>query len=175
MKPSDDCSPCIRKQVEQTIAILNHKIQGPPPDEKTQEKWIQEIEQLLSSFPEHWTPAELSFHAIKIILNHFGHEDPLKSLRHQSIQLGLEKIEALRARIQSSENPLYTSALIAGTDTTLDFAPPGHLDPENTLNQAIEQGFARSDFESFEKEFSEAVNMLYLVSEAGDPAPYPDL
>ena len=101
-----------------------------------------------------------------------GRNDPYRRAKDRLNSLALELIPALRAKIESANDPLAMAARLAIVGNVMDMGVNGKLtaaDVRYAMNLALTEPFF-GELEQFRQAITEAQSILYLADNAGEIA-----
>ena len=101
-----------------------------------------------------------------------GRNDPYRRAKDRLNSLALELIPALRAKIESANDPLAMAARLAIVGNVMDLGVNGNLtdaDVRRAINLALTEPFS-GELEGFHQAITEAQSILYLMDNAGEIA-----
>ncbi|PAX52967.1 damage-control phosphatase ARMT1 family protein [Brunnivagina elsteri] len=165
MKTSLDCIPCILRQSLDAarLASTNPSVH----EQIIRDVLIRAGEMDLNQSPP--AMAQLIHRRLREIT---GVDDPYRDAKDWQNRIAMELIPALRAEIESANDPLLMATRLAIAGNVIDMGSNGNLteaDVRQALNQAmVEPFFGEQD--RFRQAIAKAKSILYLADNAGEIA-----
>lgn len=145
----------------------------PYADEQAMINLSKELMQLYLSFPEELSSPNLGPAAAVLLEKYAGLKpDRLRPEMDASNQFVLERLEDIRSRIQTANEPLYAALQFAVLGNYLDFAAlQGQVSfdkLDEMLDKALEMPLDRDCYKAFLQDLSQAQSLVYLTDNAGE-------
>jgi damage-control phosphatase, subfamily I len=163
MKTYFDCIPCFIRQALNSARLVTD-------DEIVHEQVLRSVLQATSEMDLRDSPPAMGQYIHRMIRKTTGNSDPYREIKDRFNQLALELYPTLKARIESSANPLETALKLAIAGNVIDFGVNNKLE-ESTVYESVENALMSTidgDFERFSDAVSRADNILYLADNAGE-------
>jgi len=97
-----------------------------------------------------------------------GVMDPFRQEKLESTQAALERLPALRRKVELAADPFEMAVRIAIAGNIIDFGPGRAFDLETQLEGSLDLPLDRQTLERFRSELDRAANVLYLGDNAGE-------
>ncbi|MDK2841459.1 MAG: damage-control phosphatase, subfamily [Anaerophaga sp.] len=156
-----NCVPCFQKQA----ARLFEKYNIP---EKRREVLSERFNDFLSKdgFDK---PSPLSVQFLNVLMKkETGIEDLYLKEKSFYNKLLMERYQAMKGDVESSDNPAMIALKYALAGNIIDFGPPRRFDIEKTFSEALEKKIAVNDSDALFKAIRNAGTVLYLGDNAGE-------
>lgn len=164
METTIECIPCLIKQGIKVAKYLG----------KTQEstsEMIREILEMLSKESYQKNPPFLSKKIHSIICKHTKEEDPYKNIKTYYNQKVMDMEDALKKRIEDSENKIFESLKLAIAGNIIDFGTENEIN-ENILIESIGQidkkDLEINDFDKMYQSLLTSKRLLYIGDNCGE-------
>lgn len=113
------------------------------------------------------TPAHTTTFIHRRIRQMLG-KDPFKEIKSEYNQIALNMYPSLRAMVEESPDPLWTSTRLAIAGNIIDFGIFTSVDIEGTVTKAVRNRLAADDYPVFRDAISSSDEILYLTDNAGE-------
>ena len=145
----------------------------PHADEQALMALSKELMQLYLTFPEELSSPNLGPAAAVLLEKHAGLKpDRLRPEMDASNAFVLARLENIRSRIQSAQDPVYAALQFAVLGNYLDFAAlQGQVSfdqLDEMLDQALEMMLDTDCYRNFCQDLTKSKNVLYLTDNAGE-------
>lgn len=145
----------------------------PHADEQALMALSKELMQLYLTFPEELSSPNLGPAAAVLLEKHAGLKpDRLRPEMDASNAFVLARLENIRSRIQSAQDPVYAALQFAVLGNYLDFAAlQGQVSfdqLDEMLDQALEMMLDVDCYRNFCQDLTKSKNVLYLTDNAGE-------
>lgn len=104
----------------------------------------------------------------KLIKKELDVADPYQQFKEKHIQLALDLYPAAREIVKSAEDPLRAALIMSATGNSIDSCIEMDIDIEKALKSGIEEGFAVSNFEVFNKKLIKASKLMIIGDNSGE-------
>lgn len=161
MKTYLDCIPCFFSQALRAARLSTN-------DEKKIKKVLDEVGMLLPKIHLESTPpesAQVIYHKIAEIT---GNSDPYRDIKRESTRKALLMYQALKKRVEKSDDRLFTAIKIAIAGNVIDFGANWDFDLETEIGETLEKAFAECDYNPFKDRLKQADEVLYIGDNAGE-------
>ena len=133
----------------------------------------RELMQMYLDFPQELSSPNLGPAAAVLLEKYAGLKpDRLRPEMDASNRFALERIDQIRSRIESAEDPVYAALQFAVLGNYLDFAAlQGQVSfdkLDSLLDKAQEMDLDRAQYARFCQDLEQATNVLYLTDNAGE-------
>jgi uncharacterized protein with ATP-grasp and redox domains len=156
-----DCLPCMFTQV------LSASRRCTDDEEKLRE--IQyEIMRLLPRLTFHQTPAEMSYHAVRVVSDVLGCDDPFAEEKRKSNTAMLELYPELKEIVESSSDRLYTAIKLSAAGNIIDMGILREFDVNHAIDDVLKRSFQIDHFQFLRRDLDSARTILYLADNAGE-------
>ena len=136
------------------------------------EQIIRDVLHWAGEMDLHQTPPAMAQRIHRRLREITGRNDPYRRAKDRLNSLALELIPALRAKIESANDPLAMAARLAIVGNVMDMGINGNLtalDVRHAMNLALTEPFF-GELDSFRQAITEAQSVLYLADNAGEIA-----
>jgi hypothetical protein len=156
-----NCVPCFQKQAERLFDKYNI------PQERRKVLSEQFNDFLFKDGLDKPSPLSAQFLNV-LIKKETGIEDLYLNEKSYYNKLLMQRYEALKSDVESSDHPAMMALKYALAGNIIDFGPPHHFDLEKTFSEALDKKIAVDDSEALFKAISDAETILYLGDNAGE-------
>jgi len=163
MKTFFDCIPCFIRQALDSARLVTE-------DETVHEQVLRNVLQATSKMDLRDSPPAMGQYIHRLIRKTTGNSDPYREIKDHFNHFALELYPKLKARVESSANPLETALKLAIAGNVIDFGVNNKLE-ESSVYESIENALVSpvdGNFEGFSDTVSRADNILYLADNAGE-------
>lgn len=160
MKVHLDCFPCFLRQALIALRLGTG-------DESLQEKILKSVLEDIENADTKKPPAFTTTFIHRRIREELR-KDPFKQIKSRYNQIALEMFPSLKALIERSEDPLWTSTRLAIAGNIIDFGIFTSIDIEGTIDKALHNHLAKDDYELLKEAIFSATEILYLTDNAGE-------
>lgn len=161
MKSGIDCFPCFLKQAHSSVTYATE-------DEARQWQVMTGAAPVLAGLSLDQNPAYNSSLVLHKVNELLGMADPYAAAKKSSNEKALAMLPVLRERIKGSEDKLQTAVRLAVAGNVIDLGIKHEADLETTIEEALGDGFARFEYESFKSRLDSSKNVLYVLDNAGE-------
>lgn len=142
-------------------------------DDVSVTRFAKELMQLYLALPEDCSSPELGPATAELFHRMYGLErDRMKQEKAESNRFVLERLEDIRQRVDSADDPLYAALQFSVLGNYLDFAAlQGQVSFEvldKMLDEALEMELDRHCYRSLRKDLEKGKRLLYLTDNAGE-------
>ncbi|MEW6067196.1 MAG: ARMT1-like domain-containing protein [Nitrospirota bacterium] len=155
-----DCFPCF---IRQSIIALRLGTKDESLQESILKSTLEYIEKADTSKP----PAYTTTFIHRKIRQMLG-RDPFKDIKSEYNQIALRLYSSLKAAIEKSSDPLWTSTRLAIAGNVIDFGIFTSVDIEGAITRALNDQIAVDDYAFFKEAISNTNEILYLTDNAGE-------
>jgi uncharacterized protein with ATP-grasp and redox domains len=157
------CIPCYLKQALSAAREVTE-------DADTQRRALNEAAQLLPMLSLQSTPARNSTLVLWRAQEVLGCADPWAAKKKHYNDLALTMYPRLQTLVQNSREPLSTALRVVAAGNVMDLGilSGGDVDVEGVLDDLLSEGFALDESERLERSLLGAVDVLYLLDNAGE-------
>jgi len=114
------------------------------------------------------SPAEISYHALKIVNDILGCTDPFAEGKRRSNAAMLELYPSLKEIVRSSSDKLHTAIKIAAAGNIIDMGILRQFDVRKSIDDILERSFRIDHFDLLQKDLMSAERILYIADNAGE-------
>ena len=156
-----NCLPCYIKQAMNEINMSNL-------DPERAECAMRSVLELLSR--EHYdrTPTDIAWMIHLTVQEQGGSPDPFLADKDSSTDSAKEMVPFLKARIETSKDPLYEAILISAAGNVIDYGAKNLFDLEETLTRSEQRGFAIDHYDRFLEREKACRDVYYIVDNSGE-------
>jgi uncharacterized protein with ATP-grasp and redox domains len=165
MKTFLDCIPCILRQSLDAARLVS-------TDTTVHAQVIRDVLHWAGEMDLNQTPPAMAQRIHRRLREITGRNDPYRRAKDQLNSRVLELIPALRAKIESANDPLAMAARLAIVGNVMDMGVNGKLtaaDVRYAMNLALTEPFF-GELDRFRQAITEAQSILYLADNAGEIA-----
>lgn len=165
MKTDLECTQCMVLQALNVLRLDSH-------DEKTSQEFLKIILKEMEKIDYRDTPAVNSNFIYHAYSQFTGLPDPFLDIKVSSNNAALKIYPELEEIVESSPDPMYTSARAAVAGNEIDFGV--HLSGKKTpdlkgiMEEIRNKPLSHDDFPTFAKDLKNASKVLYLADNAGE-------
>lgn len=136
-------------------------------------RYLRDVLQELAQSPSGVSAAYLQARFAELQARHYGLcGDRYLEIKRESNRWMLERLPAIRARVEQADDPLYTALLYARCGNYLDFAALGNRVNERELDEllaaAADDTLDAAEYRHFCDELRQAERFLLLTDNAGE-------
>ncbi len=161
MKAELDCLPCV---VRQAVDAARHSTDDPALRRAAMKAALE----ALAGSPLDATPMRIGYSVHRAIARITGVDDPWLAAKTESNRHAMELLPTLRRVVAEADDHLLTAVKIAIAGNIMDFGVFAAFDVEESLERALEGGFAVEDFDAFRVRVKTARRVLYIADNAGE-------
>ncbi|MEA5573524.1 damage-control phosphatase ARMT1 family protein [Calothrix sp. UHCC 0171] len=165
MKTSLDCIPCILRQSLDAARLVS-------TNPSVHEQIIRDVLSWAGEMDLNQSAPAMAQRIHRQLREITGANDPYRDIKDWQNRIAMELIPALRAEVESANDPLLMATRLAIAGNVIDMGSNGNLteaDVRQALNQAlIEPFFGEQD--RFRQAIAKAKSILYLADNAGEIA-----
>ena len=165
MKTSPDCIPCILRQTLDAARLVS-------TDPVLHEQIVRDVMRWIGEMDLNWTSPAMAQRIHRQLREITGVDDPYRQAKEQLNSLALDLIPALRAEVESANDPLLMAVRLAISGNMMDMGVNGNL-TETDVRHAMDQAWTAPFFgelDKFRQAIAEAQSILYLADNAGEIA-----
>lgn len=160
------CIPCFFKLALEQARLVTG-------DELVHKEIMNDLAAKVPEFSLGLTPPETAREIARLVAQKCGAGDPYKRLKDQSNRQAMELYPELKAKVQTSDNPLLAAAELAIAGNVIDYGAKNTLNVEEEVQKLLAGNFPSGrdgifEFEKFRKDLSQAKKVLYLADNAGE-------
>lgn len=160
MKVHLDCFPCFFRQT--LIAVrLGTK------DEALQAEVLKGVTEEIRTTDMSKPPAHSTTFLHRKIRSMLG-KDPFAEIKSEYNRIALSLYPALKARVEQSEDPLWTASRLAIAGNVIDFGIFTSVDIAGTIERALHTPLAVDGYAAFRGALARHDEVLYLLDNAGE-------
>ena len=161
MKVVIDCIPCMFKQALSASRLCTTDVE--------QLKKVQY--ELMRGIPR-WTfdqsPAEMSFHALRVVNDVVGCVDPFAEEKRRSNTAMLKLYPDLKEIVESSSDKLHTALKIAAAGNVIDMGILHRFDVRKSIADILKRSFRIDHYTLLQRDLMSAETILYIADNAGE-------
>lgn len=161
MRVDADCIPCVFKQALSASRRCTN-------DLGTLRRVQYELMKHVPQYSFDWTPAEMSYYAVKVANEVLRCEDPFAEEKRQSNVAMLELYPTLKEIVESSSDRLHTAVKIAAAGNVIDMGILHRFDVRGAIDDLLNGSFKIDHYESLRRDLDSAESILYLADNAGE-------
>ncbi|MBN1429449.1 MAG: DUF89 family protein [Anaerolineae bacterium] len=165
MKTSLDCIPCLLRQALDAARFISADPAVHEQIVRDVLRWTGEMDMSLSA------PA-MAQRIHRRLRRVTGVDDPYREKKDRQNSLALELIPAIRAEVETADDPLLMAARLAIAGNIIDLGVNGDIseaDVRHDIGNALIEPFF-GDMDGFQQAAREARSILYLADNAGEIA-----
>jgi hypothetical protein len=166
MKTYLECIPCFTRQTLDAIRMVTD-------DENLQLRIMRRVLEETSRFPQNTPPPAMGGRIHEIIREETGSADPYNEIKRRANQFALDRLPALRKKVQDSANPFETALRLSIAGNIMDWGAKPHADvSEEAVDRILEECLSAPlhgcSPESLRQSLLQADTVLYLADNAGE-------
>lgn len=163
MKATLDCLECVAKQALRAARIATD-------DKATQRKILDETLARIPQMDTDDSPAALSMTAYQLAAKHSGKKDPYEALKRAQNDMALSLEDAMRSRIEESNDPLVTALHLAAAGNVIDLGilDSEEIDIEKVIEEVLQERFSVDHTDVLKAALEDCNDLLYLLDNAGE-------
>lgn len=161
MNITNECVRCIVGQIEKATKLLNL-------ENKLSLEIMKEVEKRALNFSFSDTPPYVAKDVYEYLALKSGLEDPLETLKQESIKKATTYIPLIENKIKNSEDKLFTAIKAAVAGNVIDFATTKEFCLDEEINSIFDTNFAINDYKVFKKELEKTKELIILSDNAGE-------
>lgn len=161
MKVHLECIPCLLRQALEATKLSS-------TDVATRERALREVTDYLSNVYWDRTTPELATYVHRLIKKVTSNPDPYSQLKEKYTRAALESYPKFAATVESSKDPLLTSAKIAIAGNIIDFGLRLDIDLEKEIFDVLNSDLVINDVDKLRESLLEPKKVLYLADNAGE-------
>jgi uncharacterized protein with ATP-grasp and redox domains len=165
MKTSLDCIPCILRQSLDAARLVS-------TNPSVHEQIIRDVLIRAGEMDLNQSPPAMAQRIHRRLREITGVDDPYRDAKDWQNRIAMELIPALRAEVESANDPLLMATRLAIAGNVIDMGSNGNLteaDVRQALNQALVEPFF-GEQDRFRQAIAKAKSILYLADNAGEIA-----
>ena len=156
-----DCWPCFLRQ-----ALSAARRAGASPE--LQQLILKETMTELSQLSAEATPPEMGERIHRLVRERAQAPDPYLEVKREATAQALALLPALRARVETADDPLQTAVRIAITGNIIDYGVSETFDLEATLERVLHAEAPIDDLDVLRQALERVDEVLYLADNAGE-------
>jgi hypothetical protein len=156
-----NCYHCILKQITEAIELTD-------TSESIAKDIIAKYAELILETDENQIAVALSAKIQEYMKEKTGVIDPYKDIKEKNIKNILSSLDNIKAKIEQSEDPLYSALLMATIGNSFDVAMSLESNLESYIQNGLEKGFIKDDYEIFLTKLKNAENMLFIADNCSE-------
>jgi len=141
-----------------------------------QREVLDQVARLLPTVPFDCTPIDMGQLVHRVVLEVTGVADPYAKVKKDSNDLCLKLYPRLKQQVRRSKDPLLTALKIAGAGNIIDFGPKLKLNPNDSIEQIVNDSFTRAlqetldpaEYSAFKDKLAKVEEILYLGDNTGE-------
>jgi uncharacterized protein with ATP-grasp and redox domains len=137
-------------------------------DETRQCELLREISVLIEGMHMEDTPAYSSSMILQNVNELMGVEDPYAEAKRQSNEEALALVPKVLERIRAAPDKLEAAVRLSVVGNVIDLGIKHQADLEDTMEQAMGDGFTRFDYDGFKAKLAASQRILYVLDNAGE-------
>lgn len=161
MKVAIDCIPCMFKQALSASRRCT-------TDVEKLKKVQYELMKLIPQETFEQSPAEMSYHVLRVVNEIVGCADPFAEGKSRSNTAMLELYPDLKETVESSADRLHTAIKIAAAGNVIDMGILQHFDVRESIDDILERSFRIDHFDLLRRDLMSAERILYIADNAGE-------
>lgn len=163
----------LRLKPECISCMLRSKLEAYPEDVSTEKKleYMQRVLREISELQYHHSAPVVVRTIAKIRKEMFGYEEDYTEIKRHFNQLMMEKVPALRERLETSEDALKLSIQYAMTGNYIDFGAVEHVDEtqlQKFLDDAKDIPVNKEEYQALQRDITHAKNIVLLTDNCGE-------
>ncbi|MFW6281756.1 MAG: damage-control phosphatase ARMT1 family protein [bacterium] len=155
------CYHCILRQVTEAIELTG-------TNESIAKDIINKFAELILETDNNQIAIALSGKIQKYMKEKTGVADPYKTIKEKNMKNILSSLDKIEAKIEQSEDPLYFALLMATIGNSFDVAMTLESDLESYIENGLEKGFIKDDYENFLSKLKNSDNMLFIADNCSE-------
>lgn len=161
MNITNDCVECIKGQINKALVTLDI-------EEKKAASINAEVLKRSCSFSQDHTPPFVARDVYEYLASEIGREDPLESIKQESIQSALSFVPFIEKKIRASDDKLFTAIKASVAGNVIDFGAKEQFSLEEEITKVFDTNFAINDYQSLKNKIEEFDDILILADNAGE-------
>ena len=137
-------------------------------DEEKIKKVLDEAGMMLKDIPVESSPPETGRLIYQKIREITGNPDPYRAIKKESTEKALSLYQAMKNRIEMSDDRLLTAIRIAIAGNVIDFGVKEDIDLKKEVEETIDKDFAVCDYNGFKACLEKASEILFIGDNAGE-------
>ena len=161
MKVAIDCIPCMFKQALSSSRRCM-------ADEEELRRVQYELMRRVPQWRFDQSPAEMSYHAIRVVHEVLDCDDPFAEEKRESNTAMLELYPRLKEMVESSSDRLHTAIKIAAAGNVIDMGILHRFDVRKAIDDILERSFQIDHFDGLRRDLMSAERILYVADNSGE-------
>lgn len=163
VKATLDCLECVARQALRAARIATD-------DPELQRRIFDGAVARIPEMTLDQSPAVLSLVCYELASTISGKDDPYRELKREQNRLALALEGEMRARIESSEDPLVTALHMAAAGNIIDLGTMHvqHIDVRGAIEQVLHESFAIDHTAEFRSSLARCKDLVFLLDNAGE-------
>jgi len=160
MRTEIECFPCFLRQ---TVIALKQQTDDPA----LQEEIIKSVAVLIRDADTSKPPAYTTTFIHRLIREKLRN-DPFSAIKKKYNRIALDLYPSLKEKVRKSPDPLLTASRLAIAGNVIDFGIFTSVDIEGSVERSMGTSIAVDDYTAFRSALQNAVDVLYLLDNAGE-------
>lgn len=164
MRVQIDCYPCILSQLSE----LAKKAIG---DEQEQHQLVKRMMQLVLEADEETTPPEFAAQFHSVVAKVSGEEDPYRTIKDHSTELGLALLPELRRIVEKHPDPFEAAVRLAIGGNIIDYGVNPNFklhEAEDRIREVLDLPFDRDACADLHRRLDAAESVFYMLDNCGE-------
>jgi len=156
-----DCVGCIVGQIDKALALLD-------VEKSVADEIRAEVKKRSLSFSYFHTPPFIAKDVYAYLGDRLGLDDPLETIKQQSIQKACELLPFIYKKLQISDDKLFTAIKASVAGNVIDFGAKEQFCVTNEVQNIFDTDFALNDYEKLKIQIKTADKILVLADNSGE-------
>jgi hypothetical protein len=156
-----DCVGCIVGQIDKALALLD-------VEKSVADEIRAEVKKQSLNFSYSHTPPFIAKDVYTYLGDRLGLDDPLETIKQQSIQKACELLPFIYKKLQMSEDKLFTAIKASVAGNVIDFGAKEQFCVTNEVQNIFDTDFAINDYEKLKIQIKTADKILVLADNSGE-------
>lgn len=161
MNITKDCVECIVGQINKATILLELK-------EGLAKEINDEVQKRALDFDFEKSPPFVAKDVYEYLASKTNLEDPLETLKQESIKKATSYLPLIEEKISSSEDKLFTAIKAAVAGNVIDFATTKEFSLDDEINSIFQTDFSINDYEIFKEKLEKTNSLIILADNAGE-------
>ncbi|MGM0499503.1 MAG: damage-control phosphatase ARMT1 family protein [Bacillota bacterium] len=162
MKMRLDCLPCLFRQTLESARMVTDDQEMIKDIIKKYSKMLPEIIDSDQTAPE--TTAKMQSY----IKKKSGITDPYAELKKKNLEAAHKLLPLVEEEIAAAEDSLLAAFLMSAMGNSIDAGVSLNVNIKENIESALENSFARSDYQQFLEELKNAEELLFIADNTGE-------
>jgi uncharacterized protein with ATP-grasp and redox domains len=161
MEPEPQCIVCL-------FRLASRAVRAAKAEPRVHGQVIDRLADELPRMPEHTISPQIGRRIQQIVREFTGNGDPFREDRRRGNERVLDRLPALRRRIERASDPLLETVRLAAAGNVIDLALASGFDVERAVEESLVREFGVFDYEPFRAAVERARRVLLIADNAGE-------